>query len=89
MLKSHDEDTVKAANDTSALKNELMAMIANLTAKRIGKAQTGVSSLSPKRIKLVAFQAQAVSAEAQNANVENIAGSLLEKLSKLGKDKFD
>jgi hypothetical protein len=89
MLKSHDEDKVKAADEKSALKNELMTMIANLTSKQIRNAQAGVSSLGTKRIKSVAFQAQAVSVEAQNANVENIARSLLEKLSKLGKDKSD
>jgi hypothetical protein len=33
MLKSHDEDKSKAENETPALKNELMAMLANLTAK--------------------------------------------------------
>ena len=63
-----------------------MAMIANLTAKQIGTAQVSVSSLGPKRIKPVDFQAQAASAEAQNANVKNIACSLLEKLSIMGKD---
>ena len=87
MLKSHDEGKVKAKDEKSALKNELMAMLADLTAKQIGIAQAGVSSLGPKRVKLVAFQAQAAFAEAQNANVENITGSLLEKLSKLGKNK--
>ena len=64
-----------------------MAMIANLTTKQSVNVQAGVFSLSPKRIKSVAFQAQAVSDEAQNANVENIAGNRLEELFKLGKDK--
>ena len=57
MLKSHDEDKVKAEDEKSALKNELMAMLADLTAKQIGNTQAGVSSLGPKRVKLITFQA--------------------------------
>ena len=79
MLKSHDEDKVKAEDEKSALKNELMAMLADITAKQISNDQAGMSRLGDKRVKSVAFQAQAASAEAQNANVESIAGSLMDK----------
>ena len=89
MLKSHDEGKVKAKDEKSALKNELMAMLANLTAKQISNTQAGVSSLGSKRVKSMAFQAQAASDEAHDANVESIGSSLMEKLTKLGKNKFD
>ena len=90
MLKAHNEDKIKNADDKSALNNDQMTMIADLTAKQGGNIQAGVSSLGPKRIKFVAFAAQAASAEAQNkASVESIAGTLLEKLFKMGKDKSD
>ena len=82
ILKSHKEDKAKAADKKSALKNELMAMIDNCTAKQNGNARAGTSSLGPKRIKSVDSQAQPASAEAQNANIETTADSLLEKLSK-------
>ena len=88
MLKTHDKDKVKAADEKSALKNDLMAIIADLTTKHTGNVQAGVSSLGPNHIKSVAFQAQVASTEAQHkANTENSANILLEKLSKLGKDK--
>ena len=89
MLKSHDEGKVKAKDEKSALKNELMAILANITAKQIRNSQDGVSSLGPKRFKLVAVQTQAASSEAHNTNVANFAGSVLEKLAKLGKSKSD
>ena len=65
MLKLHDEDKVKAADEKSALKHELMATITDLTTKQSGNVQVGVFSLGPKRIKPVAFQAQAASTKAQ------------------------
>ena len=89
MSKSHNEDKVKAEDEKSVLDNELMAMLADITAKQIINIQAGVSSLGPKRVKLVAIQAQAASAEAHNTNGESIAGSLMEKLIELGKNKSD
>ena len=90
MLKAHDEDKVKAADEKSALKRDVMAMIADLTSKQGGNVQAGVSSLKHKHIKSVAFTAQAASTEAQEkVDADSIAGTLLEKLSKLGKDKSD
>ena len=55
MLKTHDEYKVNAADEKSALKNDMMAMIANLVAKQDGNKQAVMSSLGPKRIKAMAF----------------------------------
>ena len=38
MLKSHDEDKVKAEDKKSTLKKELMTMLTNITAKQISNA---------------------------------------------------
>ena len=62
-------------------------MLVDLTVKQIINAQAGVSSLGPKRVKLVAFWAQAASAEAQNSNVESITGMFMDKRATLGKTK--
>jgi hypothetical protein len=64
MLMLHDEEKIKATDEKSALNSELMAIIADLTAKQNENEQAGASSLGPMHTKVVTFLTQTAPAEA-------------------------